>query len=203
MAKESLSPEEIEKNWLRFRGLCEKLGERSEVVLAMVDSLGERLVMCPASAKRDFHNAFPGGLIDHSLRVLGNAVRITKAFGWDVPKDSLIISTLFHDIGKVGTPTQDFYVPQTDNYWIEKKGEMYTYNNDVTYMSTPDRSVFLMQHFGVKLTEDEALAIKLNDGFVVNENKPYCLKISNLVFAVMTADYAATMEEKNVSYWQS
>ena len=201
MAAKELTPEEIKQNWDKFRGLCEKTGDRSEAVLAMVDALEDRLALCPASSKRDFHNAFPGGLVEHSLRVLKNAIKISKAMGWDLPRDSLIIATLFHDIGKIGSPDADFYLPQTDNYWIEKKGEMYTYNNELTYMTTPERSTFLMQHFGIKLNEEESLAIKLNDGFVVNENKPYCLKISKLVFTVMTADYAATMEEKNVSYW--
>lgn len=199
---QELTAEEISKNFDRFRALCEKLGDRSESVVAMVDALGERLALCPASAKKDFHNAFPGGLVDHSLRVLGNAIKMSKGFGWSLPKNSLIISCLFHDIGKIGSPDADFYIPQTDQYWIDKKGEMYTYNNDLPYMATPDRSVFLMQHFGIQLSHDEALAIKLNDGFVVNDNKPYCLKISNLVYTVMTADYAATMEEKNTSFWQ-
>lgn len=199
---QELTAEEISKNFDRFRALCEKLGDRSESVVAMVDALGERLALCPASAKKDYHNAFPGGLVDHSLRVLGNAIKMSKGFGWSLPKNSLIISCLFHDIGKIGSPDADFYIPQTDQYWIDKKGEMYTYNNDLPYMATPDRSVFLMQHFGIQLSHDEALAIKLNDGFVVNDNKPYCLKISNLVYTVMTADYAATMEEKNTSFWQ-
>lgn len=80
-------------------------------------------------------------------------------------------------------------------------GEVYRYNDALAYLSTPDRSVFIMQHYGVKLTVDEWLSIKLNDGFVVPENKPYCLKISPLVYGVMTADMISTMEEKNMWYW--
>lgn len=198
MVKAPLTPEEIEQNWNKFRALCEKLGERSAAALTMVDSLSERLALCPASAKRDFHCAFPGGLVDHSLRVLGNAMKIVKAFDWKVPKDSLIISTLFHDLGKIGDHENDYYLPQTDSWRIEKMGEEYVINQNLTYMSVPARGVFLTQHFGLKLTQDETLAILLNDGFVIEENKKYCLKEPLLAHIVMTADYISTMQEKGM-----
>src|SRR5690348_12374709 len=99
-----LAPEQVAENFTRFRGLCEKLGDRSDAALKMVDALDERLALCPASAKKDFHQAFPGGLVEHSLRVLSNTMKVAKAFEWDIPKDSLIIGALFHDLGKVGSP---------------------------------------------------------------------------------------------------
>lgn len=194
--KKELTPEEIDSNWQKYVGFMSKLGDRSAAAEAMCEALGERLAICPASARREFHNAFPGGLVDHSLRVLGNAFRMAKAFDWSVSKDSLIVAALFHDIGKVGSPTHDFYVHQTDSWRVEKFGEEYTYNNDLPHMSTPDRSVYLCQHFGIKLSHDEWLAIKLNDGFSLDENKRYCLKVSPLVYTVMTADYISTMQEK-------
>lgn len=200
-----LEPEVIEQNWSRFRALCEKLGERSATVLSMLDELDERLCLCPASAKRDYHNAFPGGLVAHSLSVLNGVVSLNKAYGWGLRRESMIIGALFHDIGKVGMPGKgadnDFYLLQTDAWRVEKMGEEYKYNDKVAYMTTPDRSVFLMQHYGVQLTAEEWLSIKLNDGFVLQENKPYCLKIPPLVYAVMTADYVATCEEGKSNVW--
>ena len=201
----SLAPEEIEQNWLRFRSLCEKLGDRTPSFTAMLNELEDRLVLCPASAKADYHGAFPGGLVDHSLRVLNHLVALNKTYDWKLPKESMIIAALFHDIGKLGMPGSDsgndFYIEQTDNWRRDKLGEVYRYNNDIPYMTTPDRSVFLMQHYQIRLTPDEWLCIKLNDGFVLQENKPYCLKISPLVYGIQTADFISTMIEKNVSYW--
>jgi len=200
-----LTPEDIEKNWARFCGLCEKVGDRAPTIKLMLDELDLRLALCPGSAKKEFHGAFPGGLVDHSLRVLNKLIVLNKSFGWGLQKDSMIIAALFHDIGKVGLPgsdpENDFYVPQQDNWRREKLGEEYMYNNAITYMTTPDRSVFMMQHYGIKLSADEWLALKLNDGFVLQENKAYCLRISPLVNGVMTADYVATMEEKHVPFW--
>jgi len=200
-----LTPEHIETNWKRFYALCGKLGDRSESVIAMLDELDERLCLCPGSAKRDYHGAFPGGLVDHSLRVLNNLVILNKSYDWRLSKDSMIITALFHDLGKIGMPGKDsdndFYRPQIDTWRKEKMGEEYSYNNALLYMTTPDRTVFVLQHYGVKLSPDEAIAIKLNDGFVLQENRPYCLKISPLVFGLMTADYISTMEEKHVDFW--
>jgi hypothetical protein len=191
----SITPEEIAENFDKFRSLCEKLGDRSEAALRLVDSLGERLALCPASGKKDFHNAFPGGLVEHSLRVLQNAMTLCKGFGWKIPKDSLIIACLLHDIGKVGDHLNDYYVP-AEPWRAEKMGEMYTYNRDIQYMTVPHRGIFLCQHYGLKLTQDETLAILLNDGFIVDENKPYCLKEPLLAHVVMTADYISTRQEK-------
>lgn len=202
----SLSPEEIAANFDKFRSLCEKLGDRAEPAVKMVDSLGEKLALCPASSRKDYHHAIPGGLVDHSLRVLSNAMKISKAFSWEFPRDSLIISCLFHDLGKVGLAeddgtVSDFYVPQDSDWHREKLGEMYKHNKDMQYMTTPQRSVHMCQSFGLKLKNDEYLSILLNDGFVVDENKAYCLKISPLVFTVMTADYVSTMQEKTGQGW--
>lgn len=194
----SLTAEEIEENFNKVRSLCSNLGERSVHALNLVDSLGERLALCPASGKKDYHNAFPGGLIDHSLRVLGNAIQLKKTFGWKIPKESLIISCLFHDLGKVGDHKNDYYVNAED--WQQKRGELYGYNKHMQYMSVPHRSVFLCQHYGLILTQDEFLAILLNDGFVIDENKPYCLKEPILAHVVMTADYLSTRQEKNEDF---
>lgn len=194
----SLTPEEIEQNWKRMQSLLEKCGDRAPDAIRMVEALGERLALCPASGKRDYHNAFPGGLVDHSLRVLGNAVRLTGTFGWQVPRDSLILACLLHDLGKVGDHERDYYVPQTDQWRVDKLGEEYTYSKEIQYMTVPDRSIFLCQHFGLKLKQDELLAIRLHDGFVVEENKPYCLKEPLLAHVVMTADYIATIQEKGL-----
>jgi len=194
----SLTPEEIEKNWGKMLALLGKLGDRSEPALQMVDALGERLALCPASAKRDFHNAFPGGLVDHSLRVLGNAVRLAGAFEWKLPKDSLIIGALFHDLGKVGDHEHDYYIPQTDGWRVDKLGEEYTYSKEIRYMTVPDRGIFLCQHFGLKLTREELLAIRLNDGQYADENAAYKLKEPMLADCIHMADLISTKQEKGL-----
>lgn len=193
-----LTPEQITENFEKYRGFMEKLGDRADAALALVDHLGERLALCPASSRKDYHHAIPGGLVDHSLRVLSNALKLTKAFGWDVPKDSLIIGCLLHDLGKVGDHENDYYVPQDSDWHREKIGEMYKYNKDIQYMTVPDRGVWLCQHFGLRLTQPEFMAILLNDGQYADENAPYKMKEPLLVDIVHIADFISTKQEKNL-----
>ena len=195
----SLTPEQIAENFDKYRSLCDKLGDRAESALAMVDALGERLALCPASARKDYHAAYPGGLVDHSLRVLTNSLKLCKAFGWEVPKESMIIGALFHDLGKVGDHENDYYLPQDSDWHRDKIGEMYKHNRDIQYMTVPHRGVWLCQHFGLRLTQDEFLAIMLNDGQYAAENAPYKLKEPRLADVVHAADLISTKQEKEVS----
>lgn len=193
-----LTPEQIAENFDKFRSFMEKLGDRSAPALALVDHLGERLAMCPASSRKEYHAAFPGGLVDHSLRLLSNALKLCKTFNWEVPKDSLIIGCLLHDLGKVGDHERDYYLPQDSDWHREKLGEMYKHNKEILYMTVPDRGVWLCQHFGLKLTQDEWLAIKLNDGQYAEENAPYKMKEPLLADIVHLADYISCKQEKNL-----
>lgn len=194
--KDELTPEQIESNWNKFLGYLGKLGDRSEAALALADALGERLCLCPASTRKDFHNCFPGGLVDHSIRVLNNAAKLCKTFGWSVPSDSLIIGCLFHDLGKVGDHEDDYYVPQDETWRVEKYGALYKVNQEMQYMTVPDRGVFLCAHYGLQLTQDEFLAIRLNDGMYDDANKDYGLKEPRLATIVHMADLIATKQEK-------
>jgi hypothetical protein len=194
-----ISPEEIEKNWKKYLSLLStKLGDRSDAAVHMAESLGERLALCPASSRLSYHNCYVGGLVEHSLRVLGNVINLSSTMGWNLPKDSLVLSALFHDIGKVGDENESYYLPQKDKWKAEKNGELYMINSSMQYMTVPDRGVYLCQHFGLKLTKDEFLAIKLNDGQYIEENAPYKLKEPTLAVAVHMADLLATREEKGL-----
>lgn len=196
MAKNyEISPEKIAENFEKFESLCKRLGDRSENVLKMVEHLGERLALCPASARVEHHSCFPGGLVDHSLRVLTTAGKLAKTHGCEFPLESLIISCLFHDLGKVGDENEDYYVVQKSD-WHRDKGMLYEYNEKISYMSVPHRSVYLMQRFDIKLSQEEYLAILLNDGQYVEANKPYAMREPLLSMIVHQADAFSTMWEK-------
>jgi len=199
MSTKELTPEEIESNWGKFCGFLEKLGDRTSAAKEMVEGLGEeRLCLTPASSRTSFHNCFPGGLVDHSLRVLGNAVKLCKTFGWKIQPDSLIIGCLFHDLGKVGDHKSEYYLPNDSDWHRDKLGALYKINEDMQYMTVPDRGVFLCAHYGLKLTQDEFLAIKLNDGQYEDANKAYGMKEPMLADVVHLADVIATKQEKGM-----
>lgn len=192
-----LTSDEVEKNYNKFVSLCEKVGDhRKDNLLKLVDHFGTRLALCPTSAKKDYHNAFPGGLVDHSLRVLRNVFTLTKMFpDFEVSKESLVLVSLMHDIGKCGDLQNDFYV-DAEEWRQQKLNELYTYNNKIQYMQHTHRSIYLLQHFNVQLTSDEFLAILLHDGPILEGNKDYMFKEPTLATLLHQADYLAAKEEK-------
>lgn len=198
MGSFSLSPEEIESNWKKFRALCSKLGDRTESVSKMLDELEERFIMCPASTRLEHHSAYPGGLVDHSLRVIGNSLIVSKTFFPDVrlSKESLILVSGLHDVGKIGNETIENYVIQDSPWHREKLGEMYRINDELAYMTHAHRSVYMLQRFGVRLTEEEYIAILVHDGPSLEENRKYMMKESVLATVLSISDILATKQEK-------
>lgn len=188
-----LTAEEIEANWNKFEALA--LSVDREGVAELVDSLGERIALCPASANTARHEAYAGGLVEHSLNVLQNLLKLRNTFAEDIPKDSLILCALFHDLGKVGDLENDFYVPQTEQ-WKLKKGDVFAYNNDMQWMAVAQRSVWLLNQYGVKLSTEETLGILLHDGQYIEENKAYKHREPMLATLMHMADLLAVKQSK-------
>lgn len=197
-----LKTEEIEQNFSKYRSLLAKVGPRSQVALEIVDHLGARLAVCPASPKKDYHCSYSGGLVEHSLHVLQNLLTLSNSFNWKFNKHSMIISALFHDLGKVGYPDDgtfkdpDYYTFQTDEWRRNKLGETFKYNNEIQFMTVPDRSIFICQHFSLKLTVEEFLAIRTHDGLYASENEVYKMKEPLLATALHIADIISLKNEK-------
>ena len=68
----NLSPEEILGNWEKMVGYIDTYIEspRKEKLLAFYEKFAERIMMMPASHKVEYHNAFPGGYVEHVNRVI-------------------------------------------------------------------------------------------------------------------------------------
>jgi hypothetical protein len=124
------------------------------------DLLGVELMKAPASTKTNLHNAFEGGLVDHILRVMRFAYNINNAMlpEQQVTMKSLIKVVYLHQIGKL-----KLYIPNTNQWRVDNLGEMYNFNEDITSMRVGERSVLYAVNSGVKLTDDEYVAIINHD----------------------------------------
>lgn len=197
----SLSEEQIVQNWEKFSSLLLQTGDdRKEAIQAMLDHFGDRLLSAPASSRTEYHNCFVGGLVEHSLRVLKNCTRLMKVAPdvyKDIPEESVVFAALLHDLGKVGDLEHDRYIPQTNNYYRDK-GNLYEMNHDMEYSTVSHSGLFILQHFGIKTTWGEWQAILLNDGPVLAENKPYCMRESALALLVHQADRLSAEQEKSL-----
>jgi hypothetical protein len=141
----------------------------------------ERIIMMPAAHKKEYHNAFPGGYVDHVLRVIDCSLKlhnIWEEMGADVStytKDELVFSALNHDLGKMGDDQYEAYIPQTDQWRKDKLGEDYMFNTKLAFASVPDRSLFLLMSHGIQYSFNEMVAIQTHDGLYDEGNKKYLM----------------------------
>ena len=186
-------------------------GERRDKLLYMYGTdegcLGLRALVAPASGKVHYHNAYPGGYIDHVMNVCracqGMTLLFTKMGGAvDFTEEELMFSALNHDLGKLGDLVGDYYLPEDSEWHQKNQGSMFKINPDIQNMTVPDRAIFLLQHFGITITQKEYLGIKLADG-MYDEASAHYLKSYRLGGELKTllpkllhwADHMATTVE--------
>lgn len=121
-----------------------------------------RLESCPSSTK--YHGSYPGGLIDHSLSVAllsKNLAITTKTYNAFI--ESLTFCALVHDLGKLGSLDEDFYLINPD---AQKRGkEPYIVNTKLVSMPHELRTLYWLEMLGVNnLTEEEYQAIFFRAG---------------------------------------
>lgn len=204
-----LETAELEEKYAQFMAFIEA-DSRSKELKAMYEIFGDELVTAPASGKVHFHNAFPGGYIDHVLRVTTTALEVAALYkkiggSIDFTKQELIFSALHHDLGKLGHPEQGPYYVEQDSDWHRKRGEMYKQNENIQYMKAPERGLMLLQKYGVTVTDKEWLAIKLSDGIYDEGAKsylinwaPYAMK-TKLPYIIHWADHMSSQSENDNS----
>lgn len=206
----------IAANWELLMGVIdtEFSGERKNKLIEMYTHLQDRMVVMPASSFEHFHNCFPGGYVDHVLRVIDCAQAtwdLWKRMGSDCSgytREELIFVALNHDLGKVGTKEEDQYIPNPSDWHRKNQGKIYNNNPNISFMSIPDRGLYLLQDFGIKYSINESMGIKLHDGLYDDSNVPY-FKASrvesrlrnNLPIVMHHADHMASQIEYEM--WSS
>ena len=176
-----LTAEEIEGNWNTFIGYINEhiSSPRKEKLLDFYKKFEDRLVLMPAAHKKEYHNSFPGGYIDHVNRVIECSLKVNSVWSeMGVDKstytiEELVFSAINHDLGKMGDEEHDSYIPQNDKWRRDKLGEDYKFNEKVPFASVPDRSLFLLQSHGVQYTFNEMITIQTHDGLYDEANKKY------------------------------
>tara|TARA_B100001094_G_scaffold332658_1_gene405713 strand:+ start:576 stop:1355 length:780 start_codon:yes stop_codon:yes gene_type:complete len=177
----NLTAEQIQSNWEKLIGYINTYisDPRSKHLLYFYNKFADRIVMMPASHKKEYHNAFPGGYVDHVNRVIEASLKIYDVwceFGMDVStftKEELVFSALNHDLGKMGDKDHESYIPQTDQWRKDKLGEDYMHNKQIPFSSVPDRGLFLLQEHDIKYTFNEMVAIQTHDGLYDPANEKY------------------------------
>ena len=163
------------------------------------DGFAARYSFCPASSRKEYFSSFPGGLVYHSLNLVKWVSRFSALMGAEneFDKNSLLRVSLLHCVGKVGTLEEEYYLPQRSQ-WHRDRGMLYEINPNLQYMKIPQRSLFLAQEAGIKLTNDEYLAILLSDGQYDDSNSSYKYKEPKLALVLQNAiQWARKLEKEN------
>ena len=205
-----LTAEQIQQNWMDLEETIKVFinEPRRSQLLDLYSRHSERIMMMPASYKKEYHNAFPGGYVDHILRVVDCALKLNDVWvdmGVDestYTKEELIFSALNHDLGKIGDEEYESYIPQTDQWRKDKLGEDYTFNSKLAFASVPDRGLFLLQSNGIQYSFNEMIAIQTHDGLYDDGNKKYLMAWASeqrprtsLPFIIHQADLMASRIE--------
>jgi hypothetical protein len=177
----NLTADQIQNNWEIFMGNINAYisSPRKEKLIEFYEKYEERVMLMPAAHKKEYHNAFPGGYVEHVNRVVGCALKQSKLWeseGCDMTtftEEELVFSAINHDLGKMGDEEQDSYIPQTDQWRKDKLGEDYMFNTKVPFASVPDRGLYLLQSHGIQYTFNEMVAIQTHDGLYDEANKKY------------------------------
>ncbi len=169
--------------------------EGADALLAFLCSDACDFFTAPASTR--YHGAHEGGLCEHSLNVYDCLVdqlarkRMRETYGIKYSDESIAISALLHDLCKINFYRTSFRNVKDENgRW--NSVPYYTIEDSLPY-GHGEKSVYIVSGY-MKLTRDEAFAIRYHMGFSGNEDNGtvgQALEMFPLAFALSVADMEA------------
>ena len=176
-----LTAEQIQENWNKLIQLIEDTfeGDRLRKLKTMYVYFEDRMCLAPASGQLHFHLCTPGGYVQHILNIVHYSKEFYKiwkdngAYVDDYTMEELVFAAMHHDLGKVGDMDGDHYIPNESDWHVKNQGKLYVNNPDISFMTPPDRGLWILNQFGIKMTINEVLGIKLADGMYDDANIQY------------------------------
>ncbi len=187
----------VMERYERLKNIVTERKAEFERLISFIENETEYLT-APASTR--FHLSKEQGLLEHSVNVCENMLRIKHALAPGISDESCVIVALIHDLGKVGMPNNPQYIKNEPTARQKQYGYgasvPYSFNNNLTYLSVPVRSLYLALPY-IHLTEEEVQAIIYHDGQYVDDNKSVATKECPLLLLLQFADtWSAFVTEK-------
>lgn len=186
----------------RYDALKSKVIKRADEFADFMEFIETRTEWLTTPASTRFHLCREHGLLEHSVNVAETLIMIKNTLYPLIEDESCVIVAFLHDLGKVGMPNQPLYLKNspTENQRRAGYGPSYpySYNNGLTYLSVPIRSLYLALPY-ISLTEDETQAIAYHDGQYVEDNRSVANKERPLTLLLQYADNwcGFVIEERN------
>jgi len=209
----NFTPEQLAEKYETLTAYIEEFisSPRKEWLLALYEKYQDRILLAPASSKEHYHNAFPGGYLDHVCNVVAASLRLYglyEEYGIrvnDFTHEEMVFSALNHDLGKIGDENGEYYIPNTSDWHRINQGKIYAFNPAIPHMNVTDRSFYLLQQAGIIISQNEYLGILLTDGLYEEKNKPYLMSYDkdwelrfNLPMLLHMADKMALTKERDL-----
>ena len=177
-------------DWMkRYQKLKDKVMDRKEEFQELMSYIENETEYLTAPASTRFHLCHEQGLLEHSVNVAENMLKIKATLAPDISDESCVIVALLHDLGKAGMPKNPLYIKNPpDSKWKQP----YYWNNDLVYLSVPIRSLYLVAP-RFPLTEEEAQAIVYHDGQYVEDNRSVATHEERLTLLLQYADTWSSM----------
>ena len=142
------------------------------------------------------HLAEPGGLLEHSLNVLTLARDLARAWESAIPEDSITISALLHDLGKMGDHGKPNYAENYLKDGSRSSAKPYITNTNLVYIPHEVRSVLIAERY-IYLSEEEERAILWHNGLYGQFRNDITGKETELYMIIHFADmWASRITEK-------
>jgi len=173
--------------------------ERAPQIKKMfMDNMG-KLSKSPASAHKNSHCCYPGGVITHTINVIKIAEELREKYFPHVNSESLFVCSLLHYFGKIGDDECEYFLEQNDQYYNNQKGYLYKINDAIRFMTPQDRSLWWAQKYNIVLSKDEWCALRNYGGAFHRENYSYLSEMSDLEVVLAMAVQIATKQESNAT----
>ncbi len=179
----------------RYENLKNKVIKRREEFIRLMDFVENETSYLTSPASTRFHLSKEEGLLEHSVNVAENMLKLKNALAPKIDDESCIITALIHDLGKAGMPGSPMYIPNEPTPRQKQYGYgpsiPYRINDSLIYMSVPLRSLYLAMPY-IKLSESETQAIMYHDGQYIDDNKSVATKETPLLLLLQYADTWST-----------
>jgi hypothetical protein len=185
----------------RYEALKQKVAVRQVEFRKFIGFLEGETSWLTSPASTRYHLNVEGGLLMHSVGVAETALRLRYLLAPDLSEESVVITALFHDVGKVGGSRKPYYLPNNNLWEVRNRGITYKVNPEIIAMNSAVRGLCLVSRF-IPLTEEEAQAIAAHDGLYPVHggvaNLEYHQGECRLLMLLQFADkWTAAVEEEN------
>ncbi len=155
---------DVSTMWKTFKELL--LSTKRQNIDKLIDFLDKSdFKLAPASTR--YHNCIEGGLLAHSLNVYYESVRqkdLIKLF--NIPMDTIIITSLLHDICKTNYYTIEMRNVKVNGAWVQQP---YYGVDDLFPVGHAEKSIMMIMQLGIPLSDVEIAMIRNHMGFSKGE----------------------------------